>query len=70
MKTELHNYKVTADIIESNNSISKSNLDTAEQKVGKIYRDSNNSRIKKLTKTISIKGNKKRREQEIQKSND
>ena len=59
MKTELHNYKVTTDIIESNNSISKSNLYTAEQKVGKIYRDSNNSRIKKLTKPLVLRTIKK-----------
>ena len=52
LKTELSNYKVIADITESNNNLSKLILYTAEQTVGNIYINSNNSRIKKLTKPI------------------
>ena len=36
LKTELHNYKVTADITESNNYLSKLILYAAEQTVGNI----------------------------------
>ena len=48
--TELRNYKVAADIKESNNNLSKLILYTAEQTVRNIHADSNNSTIKKLTK--------------------
>ena len=59
------NYKVAADMTESNNKLSKLILYTAEQTVGNIYTDSNSSRIKKLTKPLwAIK-----KEEEIQKSN-
>ena len=54
------NYKVAADITESNNKLSKLILYTAEQTVGNIYTDSNNSRIKKLTKPFrAIKKNRR-----------
>ena len=46
------NYKVAADMTESNNKLSKLILYTAEQTVGNIYTDSNSSRIKKLTKPL------------------
>ena len=46
LKIELYNCKVTADISQPNNSLSKLLLYTAEQTVGNIYIDSNNSRIK------------------------
>ena len=62
LKTELHNYKVTVDITESNNNLSKLILSTAEQTVGNIYIDSNNSRMKKLTKPLrAIKTEEKRK---------
>ena len=62
LKTERRNYKVTADITESNNNLSKLILYTAEQTVGNIYIDSNNSRIKKLTKPLrAIKKEEKRK---------
>ena len=67
LKTELCNYKVTANITESYNNLSKLILYTAEQTVGNIYIDSNNSRIKKLTKPLRTI--KKKKEEEIQKSN-
>ena len=37
LKTGLQNYKVTADITESNNNLSKLMSYTAEQTVGNIY---------------------------------
>ena len=62
LKTELCNYKVSADITESNNNLSKLILYTAEQTVGNIYIDSNNSRIKKLIKPLrAIKKEEKRK---------
>ena len=62
LKTELCNYKVSADITESNNNLSKLILYTAEQTVGNIYIDSNNSRIKKLIKPLrAIKKKEKRK---------
>ena len=45
LKTELRNYKVTADITESNSNLSKLILYAAEQTVGNMYIDSNNSGI-------------------------
>ena len=45
-------YLLIADITESNNNLSKLILYTAEQTVGNIYIDSNNSRMKKLTKPL------------------
>ena len=61
LKIELYNCKVTADISQPNNSLSKLILYTAEQTVGNIYIDSNNSRIKHK----SIK--KKREEESLKK---
>ena len=62
LKTELCNHKVTADITELNNNLSKLILYTPEQAVGNIYIDSNNSRIKKLTKPLrAIKKEEKRK---------
>ena len=61
LKNELCNYKVTADITESNNNLSKLILYTAEQTVGNIYIDSNNSRIKKLTKPLRAIEKKEKR---------
>ena len=46
LKIELCNCKVTADISQPNKSLSKLILYTAEQTVGNIYIDLNNSRIK------------------------
>ena len=45
LKTELRNYKATADITESNNNLSKLILYAAEQTVGNMHIDSNNSGI-------------------------
>ena len=60
LKTARWNYKVAADITESTNKLSKLILYTAEQTVGNIYTDSNNSRIKKLTKPFrAIKKNRR-----------
>ena len=52
LKIEPCNSLVSADITQSNNSLSKLISYTAEQTVGNIYINSNNSRIKKLTKPI------------------
>ena len=60
LKTELRNYKVTAGIVESNNNLSKLILYTAEQTAGNLYIDSNNSRIKDLTKPLKTKKKKRR----------
>ena len=66
LKTELRNYKATVDITESNNNLSKLILYTAEQTVGNIYIDSNNSRIKKLTKPLrAIKKEEKRKYKKV-----
>ena len=55
-------YLLIADITESNNNLSKLILYTAEQTVGNIYIDSNNSRMKKLTKPLwAIKKEEKRK---------
>ena len=62
LKTARWNYKVAVDIKESTNKLSKLILYTAEQTVGNIYTDSNNSRIKKLTKPLrAIKKEEKRK---------
>ena len=61
LKTELHYYKVTADITESNNNLSKLILYTAEQTVGNIYIDSNNYRIKKLRKPLGARKKEEKR---------
>ena len=62
-KTELYNNKVTVDRTESNNNLSKLISYTSEQIVRKTcILDSNNSRIKKLTKPVrAIKKEKKRK---------
>ena len=61
LKTELRNYKVTADIIESNNNLSKLILCTAEQTVGNLYIDSNNSRTKDPTKPLRTRKKEEKR---------
>ena len=61
LKTELRNYKVTAGIVESNNNLSKLILYTAEQTVGNLYIDSNNSRIKDLTKPLKTRKKEEKR---------
>ena len=62
LKTELSNYKVIADITESNNNLSKLILYTAEQTVGNIYINSNNSRINKFAKPLrALKREEKRK---------
>ena len=59
-KTELYNNKVTVDRTESNNNLSKLISYTSEQIVRKTcILDSNNSRIKKLTKPVR-RGNTKK----------
>ena len=52
LKIEPCNSKVSADITQSNNSLSKLISYTAEQTVGNIYIDSNNSRINKFAKPL------------------
>ena len=62
LKIELFNSKVTADITQSNNSLSKLISYTAEQTVRNIYIDSNNSRIKKFAKPLrALKKEEKRK---------
>ena len=61
LKTELRNYKVTAGIVESNNSLSKLMLYTAEQTAENLYIDSNNSRIKDLTKPLKTRKKEEKR---------
>ena len=53
LKTELCNYKVTTDITESNNNLSKLILYTAEQTLGNIYIVSKLLRAIKLTKPLT-----------------
>ena len=63
LKIEPCNSKVTADITQSNNnSLSKLISYTAEQTVGNIYIDSNNSRINKFAKPVgALKREEKRK---------
>ena len=62
LKIELFNSKITADITQSNNSLSKLISYTAEQTVGNIYIDSNNSRINKFAKPLrALKREEKRK---------
>ena len=61
LNTELRNYKVTAGIVESNNNLSKLILYTAEQTAGNLYIDSNNSRIKDLTKPLKTRKKEEKR---------
>ena len=62
LKIELFNSKITADITQSNNSLSKLISYTAEQTVGNIYINSNNSRINKFAKPLrALKREEKRK---------